>query len=82
MGSLVRYACYGKKCWARSVKKWLLKNQPQEVAGFLPLVQPPLKTTLQLAATRAFQVGTGQPLLGMVPGTTHIHPTHLAGVKG
>ncbi len=22
----------GKKCWARSVKKWLLKNQPQEVA--------------------------------------------------
>jgi hypothetical protein len=32
----------GKKCWAGSVKKWLLKNQPQEVAGFLPLVQPPL----------------------------------------
>jgi hypothetical protein len=24
----------GKKCWARFVKKWLLKNQPQEVAGF------------------------------------------------
>jgi hypothetical protein len=24
----------GKKCWARSVKKWLLKKQSQEVAGF------------------------------------------------
>jgi hypothetical protein len=24
----------GKKCWAESVKKWLLKNQPQEVASF------------------------------------------------
>jgi hypothetical protein len=24
----------GKKCWARSVKKWLLKNKPQEVASF------------------------------------------------
>jgi hypothetical protein len=24
-----------KKCWAKSVKKWLLKNQPQEVVGFL-----------------------------------------------
>jgi hypothetical protein len=22
----------GKKCWDRFVKKWLLKNQPQEVA--------------------------------------------------
>jgi hypothetical protein len=28
----------GKKCWARFVKKWLLKNQPQEVVGFLPPV--------------------------------------------
>jgi hypothetical protein len=26
----------GKKCWARFVKKWLFKNQSQEVAGFLP----------------------------------------------
>jgi hypothetical protein len=25
----------GKKCWARSLKKWLLKNQPEEVAGSL-----------------------------------------------
>jgi hypothetical protein len=34
----------GNKCWARSVKKWLLKNQPQGVAGSLPPVQPPLET--------------------------------------
>jgi hypothetical protein len=26
----------GKKCWVGSVKKWLLQNQPQEVASFLP----------------------------------------------
>jgi len=55
----------GKKCWAGSVKKWLLqnpkrwqvfylrlKNQPQEVASFLPPAQSPLETTLQLATTR------------------------------
>ncbi len=29
----------GKKCWAGSVKKWLLKNQPEEVAGFLFPIQ-------------------------------------------
>jgi hypothetical protein len=34
----------GKKCWVKSVKKWLLKNQPQEVAGSLPLIQPSLET--------------------------------------
>jgi hypothetical protein len=34
----------GKKCWAGSMTKWLLQNQPQEVVGFLPLVQSPLKT--------------------------------------
>ncbi len=33
-----------KKCWAGSVKKWLLKNQPQEVACFLPSIQPSLET--------------------------------------
>jgi hypothetical protein len=44
----------GKKCWARFVKKWLFKNQPQEVVGFLPPVQPPLEMAPQLAATRAF----------------------------
>ncbi len=48
----------GKKCWVGSVKKWLLNNQPQEVAGSLPLVQPLLETTLQLAMTRAFQTKT------------------------
>jgi hypothetical protein len=36
----------------------------------------------QLAMTRALQVGIVQPLPGMVPGTTHIHPTRLAGVRG
>ncbi len=29
----------GKKCWTGSVKKWLFKNQPQEVACFLLLIQ-------------------------------------------
>jgi hypothetical protein len=48
----------GKKCWARSVKKWLLQNQPQKVVGFLPLAQSLLETTLQLAATHALQAGT------------------------
>jgi hypothetical protein len=33
----------GKKCWAGSMKKWILKNQPQEVASFLPSIQPPLE---------------------------------------
>ncbi len=33
------------KCWVGSVKKWLLKNQPQEVASLMPPVQPPLETT-------------------------------------
>jgi hypothetical protein len=41
----------GKKCWAGSVKKWLLQNQPQEVVGFLPPAQSLLKMTLQLATT-------------------------------
>jgi hypothetical protein len=44
----------GKKCWAGSMKKWLFQNQPQEVADFLPPVQPPLETEPQLVATRAF----------------------------
>jgi hypothetical protein len=35
----------GKKCWVGSVKKWLLQNQPQEVAGFLPPAQSSLETT-------------------------------------
>jgi hypothetical protein len=49
---------------------------------FLPLVQPPLETAPQLAMTRAFQVGSVQPSLGMVFGTTHIHLTCLVGVRG
>ncbi len=72
----------GKKCWAGSMKKWLLKNQPQEVVGFLPLVQPPLETTPQLATTHVLQAKISQPLLGTILGTMHIHPTHLAGVRG
>jgi hypothetical protein len=35
----------GKKCWAESVKKWLLKNQPKEVAGFLL----PIQSSLEMA---------------------------------
>jgi hypothetical protein len=37
--------------WIR--EKWLFKHQPQEVAGFLPLVQPLLETVLQLTMTCA-----------------------------
>jgi hypothetical protein len=33
----------GKKCWARSVKKWLLKNQPEEMVGSLLLIQSSLE---------------------------------------
>jgi hypothetical protein len=36
----------GKKCWAGSVKKWLFKNQPQEVAGSLLPIQLSLKMGL------------------------------------
>jgi hypothetical protein len=94
----------GKKCWVGSVKKWLLKNQAQEVVGFLPPVQPPLETAPQPIAARVLQVKepatahvlqveeptiacalqarTVQLPLGTIPGTTHIHLTHLVGVKG
>jgi hypothetical protein len=78
MGSLARYACCGKKCWVRSVKKCLLQNQPQKVAGFLPPAQSSLETTFQLATIRALQVGIIQLSLGIVLGSTHIHPTRLA----
>jgi len=44
----------GKKCWARFVKKWLFKNQCQEVVGFSPSVQPLLEMALQLVAAHAF----------------------------
>jgi hypothetical protein len=35
----------GKKCWARSMKKLLFKNQHQEVVGSLLPIQLSLKTT-------------------------------------
>ncbi len=69
------------KCWVGSMKKWLLKNEPQEVAGFLPLVQLLLETAPQLVTIRAFQARIAQPLLGMVPRTTHIHSTRLTRVR-
>ncbi len=72
----------GKKCWAGSVKKWLLENQPHEVVGFLPLIQSPLETTFQPTTTRALQARPTQLSLGMVPKTMHIHATPLVGVKG
>jgi hypothetical protein len=72
----------GKKCWARSVKKWLLKNQSQEVADSLPLVQLSLEIAPQLTMTHALQAKTLQPSLEMAPGTMHIHPTRLVRVKG
>ncbi len=68
----------GKKCWVGSMKKWLLHNQPQEVAGFLPPAQSPLETTLQFTTTHVLQAGTTELLLGTVPGSTHIHLTCLA----
>ncbi len=64
------------------MKKWLLKNQPQEVVGFLPLVQLSLEMVLQLAATRALPTRTLQPSLETTIGTMHIHLTCLVGVRG
>ncbi len=64
------------------MKKWLLKNQPQEVASFLPLVQPSLEMAPQFTTTRALQAKTTQLPLGTVIGTTHIHLTRLIRVKG
>jgi hypothetical protein len=49
-----------KKCRTGSVKKWLLRNQPLEVASFLPLVQPSLETTPQPPTTHALHMGTTQ----------------------
>jgi hypothetical protein len=52
----------GKKCWVRSVKQWLFRNQPQEVAGFLPPVQLSLEMALQPVTTHALHAGTIQPI--------------------
>jgi len=38
------------------MKKWLLKNQPQEVVGFLPPIQLPLEIVSQPAIALALQV--------------------------
>ncbi len=72
----------GKKCWARFVKKWLFKHQPQEVAGSLPPVQPLLEMTPQLITTCALQARIVQSLLETALGTTHIHSTYLIWVRG
>jgi hypothetical protein len=52
----------GKKCWVGSVKQWLFRNQPQEVACFLPSVQPSLEMAPQPVATHALHAGTIQPI--------------------
>jgi len=44
-----------KKCWAGFVKKWLFKNQPQEVAILLS-VQLSLEMTPQPTTAHALQV--------------------------
>jgi hypothetical protein len=72
----------GKKCWAGSMKKWLLKHQPQEVACSLPLVQSLFETAPQLATTDALQARTVQLPLETAPGTTHIHLTCLVRMRG
>jgi hypothetical protein len=64
------------------VKKWLLKNQPQEGGGFLPLVQSSLETVPQLVTARALYVGATQSPLGTAFRIMHIHLTRLIGVKG
>jgi hypothetical protein len=64
------------------MKKWLLYNQPQKVASFLPPIQPLLETAPQFATICVLQARTTQPKLGTIPRTTHIHLTHVAGVRG
>jgi hypothetical protein len=67
----------GKKCWAGFMKQWVFMNQPQEVAGFLPSVQPSLEMAPQPIATHAFHAGTNQPInqearAPPLPGFPHI----------
>ncbi len=52
----------GNKCCARSLKKWLLMNQPQEVACIVPLVQLSLETAPQPLTIHALHTGTTQPI--------------------
>jgi hypothetical protein len=56
MGSPTYYACCRKEMLGWICEKWILKNQPHEVAGFLPSVQPSLEMALQFTAARALQV--------------------------
>ncbi len=51
-----------KKCWVGFVKKWLLRNQPQKVVGFLPPVQLLLEMVPQPAMTHALHAETTQPI--------------------
>jgi hypothetical protein len=44
MGSPACYTCYGKKMLGWIREKMATPIQPQEVASFLPLIQPPLET--------------------------------------
>jgi hypothetical protein len=46
----------GKKCWLDPWKNGYSRIRPEEVAGFLPPVQPPLETTPQPIVARALQV--------------------------
>jgi hypothetical protein len=63
---VTKYRILGKaweaQCWDGSMKKWLFKNQSQEVTGFLPLVQPSLEMALQPVVTHTLDVGTTQPI--------------------
>ncbi len=52
------------------------------MACFLPPIQLLLETTPQATMARALQARAAQLLLETAPRTTHIHPTHLAGVRG
>ncbi len=61
-GAQLAMVVAGKKCWTGSVKKWLLRNQPQEVVGFLPPVQLSLETAPQLATTHVLHARTIQSI--------------------
>jgi hypothetical protein len=75
MGSPARYACCGKEMLGWIRKKIATPESAPRLAGFLPPAQSSLETTLQLATTHVLQVGTTELPLGIVPGSTHIHPT-------
>jgi hypothetical protein len=82
MKSPTHYACCGKKMLGWIDEKMATPESAQEVANFLSLVQPLLEKAPQLATTRALHAMIAQLPLGIIPGTTHIHLTCLARVKG